>query len=90
MDLKVELSQEQTWGLQYATQEHNARLAEGDTPLTVEQFTETVVKQIADNHYRQLIAYKEQLALNMFHSLSPEQQAALVAQFQIPDVIQGP
>lgn len=87
MDLKVNLSQEQTWGLQYATQEHNARLSEGDTPLTVEQFTETVVGQIADSHYRQLIAYKEKVALNMFRSLPPEQQEALVAQFQIPDVV---
>ena len=87
MDLKVNLTQEQTWGLQYATQEHNARLSESDTPLAVEQFTEVVVGQIADNHYRQLIAYKEQVALTMFRSLPPEQQEALVAQFQIPDVI---
>lgn len=89
MDLKVELSQEQTWGLQYATQEHNARLSEEETPLTVEQFTADAVGQIADNHYRQLIAYKEQIALAMFRSLPAEQQEALVAQFQIPDAIKS-
>jgi len=34
-----------------------------------------------------LIAYKEQVALAMFRSLPPEQQEALVAQLQIPDVV---
>lgn len=81
------LTKEQTWGLQYATQLHNASLPEGDTPLTVEQFTDLTIGQIADNHYRNLIQYKEQVALTMFRSLPPEQQEALVAQFQIPDVI---
>lgn len=86
MDLS-KLTQEQLWGLQYATQNHNASLSEEVEPLTVEQFTEKVVGEIANNHYQQLIQYKEQVALQMFRSLPTEQQEALVAQFQIPDVI---
>lgn len=89
MELQIDISQEQTWGLQYATQNHNAALPEDAETLTVEQFTAMVVGQIADNHYRQLIQYKEQVALQMFRALPPEQQEALVAQFQIPDVIQS-
>jgi len=81
------LTKEQLWGLQYATQNHNASLPEDAEKLSVEQFTEKVVGEIANSHYHQLIQYKEQVALQMFRSLPPEQQEALVAQFQIPDVI---
>jgi hypothetical protein len=86
MDLTF-LTQEQLWGLQYATQNHNAELPEGVEPLTVEAFTENVIRDVAENHYRNLISYKEQLALAMFRALPPEEQEALIAQFQIPDVI---
>lgn len=55
--------------------------------LTMEEYLLMRITQIGDSGYASLIRYKEQLALNMFRSLSPEQQAALVAQLQIPDVL---
>jgi len=89
MNLSISITQEQLWGLQFGTQEHNERLPEGGTVLSVEEFTAKVVGEIADIRYHQLITHKEQLALQMFRALPPEQQAALVAQFEIPDVIKG-
>lgn len=81
------LTKEQIWGLQYATQLHNALLTEGDPLLTTEQWIDKTIEEIANHHYTKLIAYKEQEALAMFRSLAPEQQDALIMQFKIPDVI---
>jgi|688.fasta_scaffold649362_1 hypothetical protein len=73
----------------------NANLPEGSTPepleelLTDQQYIDGIVRKCCQSYYSQLIAEKEQLALNMFRSLSPEEQAALVQQFQIPDIVQS-
>ena len=80
----TQLSEEQTWGLQYALQSHNQNLEE---KVLLQDFVDQIVKDVAENHYRTLIQYKESVALQMFRSLSKEQQEGLVAQFQIPDVI---
>jgi hypothetical protein len=75
-------------------QEANAILPPGTDPvppaplLTIEQYFRFRVEQIGNQSYEDLIRYKEQIALSMFRALSEEQQAALVAQFQIPDVLQ--
>lgn len=80
----TQLSEEQIWGLEYALQLHNQNLEE---KVLLQDFVDQIVKDVADNHYRNLIQYKESVALQMFRSLSKEQQEGLVAQFQIPDVI---
>lgn len=54
---------------------------------TVEQYVLSKLATIGDQAYSRLISYKEQQALTMFRSLSPAEQAALVAQFGIPDVL---
>lgn len=80
----TQLSEEQTWGLEYALQLYNQNLEE---KVLLQDFVDQIVKDVAENHYRSLIQYKESIALQMFRSLSKEQQEGLVAQFQIPDVI---
>jgi hypothetical protein len=70
----------------------NASLPEADKKPLKELFTpqsylEHVIKSACDSYYKQLIDFKKKSALQMFDSLSPEQQAALVAQLQIPDVL---
>jgi len=82
----TQLSEEQNWGLEYAVQLQNENLPE-EEQINVQDFINQVVRDIGDNHYRNLIQYKESLALQMFRSLSKPEQEALVAQFQIPDVI---
>ena len=70
----------------------NASLPEADKKPLKELFTsqsylEHVIKSACDSYYKQLIDHKKKSALQMFDALSPEQQAALVAQLQIPDVL---
>lgn len=55
--------------------------------LTLEQFAVAKLCETADMGYQQLIAFKEQEALRLFRSKSPEEQAAIVAKLQIPDVL---
>lgn len=73
----------------------NAALPEGEQPepleelLTDQTYITGVLRKACQSYYKNLIARKEQLALDMFRALSPEEQAALVQQFQIPDIIQS-
>jgi hypothetical protein len=73
--------------------EPNSILPEGVEPqepaplLTMDEFLLLRLRQIGDGAYATIIRIKEQQAIEMFRSLTPEQQAALVAQFQIPDVL---
>ena len=57
------------------------------TKQTVEQYAMSKLAEMGTNGYRNLVAYKEQQALNMFRALPAQQQAALVEQFGIPDVL---
>jgi hypothetical protein len=71
----------------------NANLPEGEEPkplkelFTDQSYIESVIKSACDSYYGQLIAEKKALAMNMFDQLTPEEQAALVAQLGIPDVL---
>jgi hypothetical protein len=70
----------------------NASLPEADKkPLkelfTAQSYLDSVIRSACDSYYKQLIDFKKKSALQMFDSLSPEQQAALVAQLHIPDVL---
>ena len=92
-----QLTQEQLWGLQYATlqangpiQAANEALPEGEEPkplFTDASYAEMIFKSACDSYYQQLVEHKKKSALQMFDSLTPEQQAALVQQLQIPDVL---
>lgn len=93
----TQLSQEQLWGLQFAVLQANApiqaandALPEGEQPqalYTDASYAAFVFKSACDSYYQQLVDYKKKNALAMFDSLSPEQQAALVEQLGIPDVL---
>jgi hypothetical protein len=56
---------------------------------TEESYINFVIGVATDDYYKQLLKYKENSALSMFNGLSAEEQAALVAQLNIPDVLQG-
>lgn len=94
----TQLTQEQFWGLAFVTQlaneaieAENANLPEADRrPLfTAESYAEFVMRAACDSYYAQLIAHKQQLATERFNALSPEDQAALLAQLQVPNVLQN-
>lgn len=71
----------------------NANLPEGEVakPLkelfTNESYIESVIKNACDSYYRQLVDTKKAMAMQMFDELTTEEQAALVAQLGIPDVL---
>lgn len=76
-----------------AVEERNKNVPR-DVPLlekkelwTLETFAEYKLLEIANNAYNQLVFHKEQMALQLFRSKTPEEQEAIVAQLQIPDVI---
>lgn len=100
----TQLTQEQRWGVEFATLEANKPIiaeneqiekanetAEEPKPpkplFTPQTYMEHVIGVACDSYYKQLIESKKKMALNMFDQLTPEQQAALVAQLQIPDVL---
>jgi Spy/CpxP family protein refolding chaperone len=101
-----QLTQEQRWGVDFATLEankpiqteneqinaSNASAKQADKEPLKELFTsqsylESVIRSACDSYYKQLVDFKKKSALQMFDSLTPEQQAALVAQLHIPDVL---
>jgi len=57
--------------------------------LTVDSFVEMRTSEMADEGYRLLINHKEQTALKLFRSKTPEEQDSLVALLQSPDVLKG-
>lgn len=57
------------------------------TKQTVEQYVMARLGEMGNQGYARLISYKEQQALNMFRALPAQEQAALVEQFGIPDVL---
>lgn len=73
----------------------NANLPEGESPkelkelFTDQTYLEHVIKSACDSYYKQLLEVKKKNALAMFDALSPAEQAALVAQLGIPDVLPG-
>jgi len=91
----LQLHNEQISKQNDALEEANSILPEGQAPIepqplfTIEQFLAMRLARIGDDGYRQILRVKEQQALAMFYALSPEQQDALIAQFNIPPVLQG-
>lgn len=73
----------------------NANLPEGESPkplkdlFTPQTYMEHVIKSACDSYYSQLIEVKKKNALAMFDALSPAEQAALVEQLGIPNVLPG-
>jgi hypothetical protein len=92
----TQLTQEQQWGLSYATQLANETLAAENTGkaqidqqplLSDSQYAENVFRGACDSYYVALVEAKKKSALQAFDALPPEQQAALLAQLQVPDVL---
>ena len=100
----TQLTQEQQWGVEFATLEANKPIqaeneatekanetADEPKPLkplyTPASYLEHVIRVACDSYSAQLVESKKKLALNLFDQLTPEQQAALVAQLHIPDVL---
>ena len=54
---------------------------------TEESYIKFVISSAADDYYKQLLKYKKDNALKMFEGMTAEQQAALVAQLGIPNVL---
>jgi len=71
----------------------NANLPEGESPKPLKElftdasYIESVIKSACDSYYRQLVETKKAMAMQMFDELTPAEQAALVAQLGIPDVL---
>lgn len=83
----TQLTQEQSWGLEFVVQQLNEGKPEGEQPTTVQEYADSVFKSACDSYYSQLLKHKKDMALAMFDALSPEEQAALVAQLGVPDVV---
>ena len=87
MNLSIDLTDEQTIGLKYATQQHNASLPEGDTALTVEEYTSLVVTQIADHRWSEADKEQAKLFKEKLDTLTEAERKALRAQVGVEDII---
>lgn len=81
----TQLTQEEIWGLEFAVMRVNG--ADPENTTTVQEYADNLIRGSAQTHYSELIEYKTQVALNMFQSLTIEQQNQLIQQLQIPDVL---
>lgn len=82
----TKLSQEQRWGLQFALLQS---IQDGEPVKTEQQYADQIFASACDSWYTRLVDAKKAKALEMFDALTPEQQAHLVEQLQIPDVLPG-
>lgn len=99
MEITTNLTQDQVWGVQFVIQglnttieKQNESLKEDEEPKPLwspQSYIQHVIGVATDSYYQQLLDHKKKSALQMFEGLSLEQQAALVAQLGIPDVIRG-
>lgn len=92
----TQLTQEQRWGLSYANKIANdAMVSESSsgidsippTRLTDEEYAESVFRIACNSYYLNLIEAKRKSAIQKFDSLPPSQQAELLAQLQVPDIL---
>ena len=92
----TKLTQEQQWGLEYALKLANDAKAQQHFSLPVEsklqvltkaQYAESVFRSACDSYYASLIEVKRKSAIEKFNALPPLQQAALLTQLQVPDVL---
>ncbi len=93
----TQLTQEQQWGLAFAVQTANAAIETANEPkaeedkqplFTSASYAGVVMRSACDSYYQQLITFKKTNALAMFDALSSEEQAAIISQLGIPDVLQ--
>lgn len=82
-----QLTTEQRWGLQFATMQHNAKIAEGEPTLSEQQYADRIFSDACDSYFAALVRYKEQLALERVRQMSPSERDALIAQIQLPEVL---
>lgn len=80
----TKLSQQQRWGLQFALLQS---IQEGEPSRTEQQYADQVFALACESWYSQLIEAKKAKAFELFDALTPEQQAQLVEQLQIPDIL---
>ncbi len=66
---------------------HDQPLIEPKPEFTLETFAPYKLIQLAEQAYSQLVSFKEQEALRLFRVKSPEEQAAILVQLQVPDVL---
>ena len=57
------------------------------TYADADEFVAAKTAELANQGYQQLIAFKEQTALELFRSKSPVEQAAILEQLQVPNVL---
>lgn len=92
----TKLTQEQQWGLSYALKLANEARVQQNLSLPVanklpmltnSQYAESMFRSACDSYYTSLIDVKRKSAMEKFNALPPAQQAALLTQLQVPDVL---
>lgn len=83
----TQLTQEQQWGIAYATQVCNSQRPEGTPEVQTIEYATNVFRSFCESYYQLLLERKKELAISQFNALPPEQQQALLDQLQVPDVL---
>ena len=84
------LTEEQRWGLQFAVKQANEHAMQNDLETTNDlEYLTNVIREVCDSYYEQLLSYKEQLTINTFYKLSPQQQGMILQQLGVQDILGG-
>lgn len=94
----AELTQEQQWGAAFGLKQYNdeAELNNANAEatslpviplLTLQEYIDSLISASLNKKYADLVSYKEQVALQLFRSASPEKQQQIIEQLQVPDVV---
>jgi hypothetical protein len=92
----TQLTQEQQWGLTYAMRlanetieaENSNKPVEEQSPmLTESDYAEQILRGACDSYYSALLEAKKKMAWERVNAMTPEQQAALLAQLEVPDIL---
>lgn len=82
-----QLTQQQQWGFAYAAKLRNELPGAQKTNWTAQEIAAERLAECGDSLYADLENFKWGLARQLYNSATPEQQAALLQQFGIPDVL---
>ena len=82
-----DLTDDQKNGLAFGTQQFNAGMPIGSTPLTVEQYCKLLLKNSADTFFSALAEYKKQITIEAFYAAPAEKQQQVFDILEVQDVL---
>lgn len=82
-----QLTEQQRWGLQFATLEANEQRGPNTPAIGEAEYAENVFRSACETYYAALLKRKQQIAIERFETLTAQQQTELLMVLQVPDIL---